>query len=132
MPLIKAVAFDKMNDIDLTIFGIDDDEEGMAKKIPSVESLPPLPPQPIAPPANCIKAQVPALNKESVSSLEDIRSIWLSARSPQEIAVQAATMPFGVWMDYVIKMTPKQVDIKGQIDMRAAFVNLGPPPKRPS
>lgn len=110
-----------MNDLDLSILGLDadgdDDQEISLCDIP----LP-------APPAKCtsLKMQLP----EKLSTLEDVRNIWLAARSPQEIALQAQTMPFGVWMDYMIKLTPKQLDVKGQIDMRAAFVNLGPPQKR--
>ena len=64
---------------------------------------------------------------QKIDSLDDIRNIWLSAREPAEIAAEATSMPFAIWIDYAIKLSPKQMKLSGQVDMRAAFMNLGPP-----
>jgi hypothetical protein len=107
-----------LEDLDLSIVGLDDDDEPC--KIPVPQGVP-------------AKLNTTSLSLENIEmlpaelgSLDEIRNIWLSARSPSEVSVQARTMPFGVWMDYAIKLSPKNVNVKGQFDIRAAFATLGP------
>ena len=116
-----------MEDLDLSILGLQKDScleeiEGSLEEINI--------PEPPDPPATRFNKELAVAVPQKLSTLEDIQNIWLSSRSPAEIAFQAQTMPFGVWMDYAIKLSPKKVDVKGQMDVRAVFANLGPAVKR--
>lgn len=62
-------------------------------------------------------------------SVDNILSIFQSAKQPTEILSYAKDCSTPVWLDWIIKLTPKKINHSGQIDLRAAFINLGPPQK---
>jgi hypothetical protein len=70
--------------------------------------------------------QVPAVPADPIT-LETALSIFQTAKTANEILAYANDCSTPVWLDWLIKLTPKQVNIKGQVDVRAAFLNLGPP-----
>jgi hypothetical protein len=69
------------------------------------------------------------LLKQPVESLEDVSKLFKAAKSAAEIYSYAQDCSTPVWLDWLVKLSPKQVKMSGQMDIRAAFVNLGPPRK---
>ena len=55
-----------------------------------------------------------------------IRAAFLAARSLDEVYMQAKGMHFITWLDYFIKMMPKEVQVKGSFDIRQMIAQLGP------
>jgi hypothetical protein len=106
-----------VDDLDLSIIGLEEDIEPC--RIPVPQGVP-------MSLTNSISLEDSENLPAEINSIDSIRELWLAARSPSEVAVQAKTMPFGVWMDYAIKLSPKNVNVKGQFDIRAAFASLGP------
>lgn len=77
-------------------------------------------------------SDLPAISPELEDkplSVDNILSIFQSAKQPTEILSYAKDCSTPVWLDWIIKLTPKKINHSGQIDLRAAFVNLGPPKK---
>jgi hypothetical protein len=68
-----------------------------------------------------------ALLREPVESLEDVAKLFKAAKSAAEVYSYAQDCSTPVWLDWLVKLSPKQVKMSGQMDVRAAFVNLGPP-----
>jgi hypothetical protein len=110
-----------MNDLDLSILGLETDEEEL--RIPVPQGCPSATSRSLK---NCVAVPLDMELPATLEGIDSIRHLWLSARSPSEVAVQAKTLPFGVWMDYAIKLSPKNVNVNAKIDMRAVFAKLGP------
>jgi hypothetical protein len=55
-----------------------------------------------------------------------IRAAFMAAKDPDEVLQQAKAMHFPVWLDYFIKMSPKEVQVKGQLDVRSLVAQMGP------
>lgn len=73
---------------------------------------------------------VPAKVDTSPSGIQararEIRAAFFNAKSVNEVAQQAAAMHFPVWLDYFIRMSPKEVEVKGQFDIRSLVAQMGP------
>jgi hypothetical protein len=65
-----------------------------------------------------------------VEDMSDLLQLFKVAKSPSEIYAYASDVPVPVWLDWFVKLSPKKVEMKGQMDVRAVFANLGPAAKR--
>jgi hypothetical protein len=58
------------------------------------------------------------------------RWAFIRAWDPEEVMIQAAALPFREWMDYFIKLSPKELQVKGHFEMRSLVAQLGPIERR--
>ena len=76
----------------------------------------------------------PALVNESSEWLSDplpvkldkIRELFLNSKSPTEVYAAASLMPISDWLDMVVKLSPKNVQITGGISFRHMLEEFGP------
>jgi hypothetical protein len=109
--------------------------EGEAATLVVGEDLAPLPPvASVASPSPALPAPSPSaspsiaeLLKQPVRTLEDIAAVFRSAMTPAKLMAYAQDCPTPIWLDWMIKLSPKQIKLDGKVDIRAAFINLGPP-----
>lgn len=57
--------------------------------------------------------------------LEKIRAAFLNAKTAREVTGMASVMAIGDWLDLVIKLSPKQVDVKA-LQITAVRIELPP------
>jgi len=69
-------------------------------------------------------ATIPALPDDL--SIDSIVEIFKMAKEPAQILGYAKDCSVPVWLDWLVKLSPKQVKLGGQVDIRAVFANLGP------
>lgn len=62
---------------------------------------------------------------------DKIRSIFLNAKRPVEVRAAAEFMPINQWLDWAVKMAPKQPDVQG-VRITAIRVELPPRDNQPS
>ncbi len=76
------------------------------------------------------EAPVPVKVDSSANGLQDrareIKAAFFNAKSLAEVGNLAKGMHFSVWLDYFVKMCPKEVQVKGQMDVRTLVAQLGP------
>ena len=70
------------------------------------------------------------LLRKPVEDMSDLLQLFKAAKSPSEVYAYASDVPVPVWLDWFVKLSPKKVEMKGQMDVRAVFANLGPAVKR--
>ena len=58
--------------------------------------------------------------------LEKIRSVLLNSKTADEIATEASMMPVGMWLDLVVKLMPKNIQVSGDINFQHMLADLGP------
>ena len=58
--------------------------------------------------------------------LDKIRAAFLNAKSPTEVQAAAWLMPIGDWLEMVVKLSPKNVQITGGISFRHMLEEFGP------
>ena len=58
--------------------------------------------------------------------LEKIRAAFLNAKRPGEVMAMAGTMAMAEWLELVIKLSPKNVQVSGGISFRHMLEELGP------
>lgn len=55
---------------------------------------------------------LPSLSETSEEEMDrqwlQIKQVFASAKTPEQVFALATTMPFGEWLDYMIKMMPKE------------------------
>lgn len=59
-------------------------------------------------------------------SVESVLQIFLNAKTESEIAGYASDCPVPVWLNWLIKLAPKRLDVDSRMDVRAIFATLGP------
>lgn len=83
---------------------------------------------PVAPPTAAPAASVVReILARPLDNLEDIAKVFRAAMTPAKLLAYAQDCSTPVWLDWMIKLSPKQMKVSGQMDIRAAFLNLGPP-----
>ena len=60
------------------------------------------------------------------AKLDKIRAAFLNAKSPTEVQTAAWLMPIGDWLEMVVKLSPKNVQITGGISFRHMLEEFGP------
>jgi hypothetical protein len=55
-----------------------------------------------------------------------IRATFLNGKTAAEVRKEAEVMPVGTWLDWAIKMAPKDVKVSGEINIAQIVANLGP------
>jgi hypothetical protein len=74
--------------------------------------------------------QIPVPASVPAGAISDIsrrhRWAFIQAWDPEDVLIQAAALPFREWMDYFIKLSPKELQVKGQFEMRSLVAQLGP------
>lgn len=58
--------------------------------------------------------------------LDKIRAIFLNAKTPTEVYAEASLLPIGDWLEMVVKLSPKNVQITGGISFRHMMEEFGP------
>lgn len=112
-----------------------DEKEGEAATLAVGEDLAPLPPtaSPMVSPSAAspsTPSPIAELLKQPVRTLEDIAAVFRSAMTPAKLMAYAQDCPTPIWLDWMIKLSPKQIKLDGKVDIRAAFINLGPPNRK--
>jgi len=74
----------------------------------------------------CSLEGVDTTNKGIQEMAQNVRAAFLSSKSPEEIRMFASGLPLMTWLDYFIKLQPKEVQVKGQFDIRQMIAQLGP------
>lgn len=57
---------------------------------------------------------------------EKICSAFFNAKSAEEVAAEAANMKIGVWLDWAVRMAPKNVKVTGEFNFQHLVADLGP------
>ena len=60
-----------------------------------------------------------------------IRAAFIAGKDPAEILQFARSLPPLMWLDYFIKLSPKEVEIKGSFDVRKMVAQMGPIQRKP-
>lgn len=60
------------------------------------------------------------------TKLDKIRAAFLNAKSPTEVQTAAWLMPIGDWLEMVVKLSPKNVQVTGDISFIHMLDTLGP------
>lgn len=60
------------------------------------------------------------------AKLDKIRAAFLNAKSPTEVHTAAWLMPIGDWLEMVVKLSPKNVQISGGVSFRHMLEEFGP------
>lgn len=81
-----------------------------------------VPPPPLAP---ALDGDANWQNDPVPVKLEKIRAAVLNARSAAEVTARAALIPIADWLDLVVKLSPKQIDVKS-MQITAIRVELPP------
>jgi hypothetical protein len=58
--------------------------------------------------------------------LQKVKESFIRARPLSEVQLYASTMSFKDWMDYVIKLLPKDIKIQGEVNFKHLVEELGP------
>lgn len=58
--------------------------------------------------------------------LDKIRALFLNSKTPTEVYAAASMMPIGDWLEMVVKLSPKNVQITGGISFRHMLEEFGP------
>ena len=66
------------------------------------------------------------LNDPVPVKLEKIRAAFLDAKTPQEVTLQASIMPLGDWLDMVVRLSPKNIQVQGAVSFKHMLEELGP------
>lgn len=54
------------------------------------------------------------------------KAAFLLGKAPEEIMLWAQTMPHRDWMDYFIRLAPKEIQVRGQYQIQSLVAQLGP------
>jgi hypothetical protein len=71
-------------------------------------------------------APVAQLLQKPIQGIEEIKDLFLAAKGSAEVYAYAADCSMPVWLDWMVKLSPKQMKVSGQLDHRAVFASLGP------
>jgi len=55
-----------------------------------------------------------------------IRSVFLRAKSPAQLFIEARNMSTGQWLDYAMKMAPKDLKVTAEFSFKHLLEELGP------
>lgn len=58
--------------------------------------------------------------------LQRVKETFIKARPLGDIQMIAGSMPFKDWMDYVVKLMPKDIKIQGEVNFKHLVAELGP------
>ena len=58
--------------------------------------------------------------------LDKIRAVFLNAKTPADVQMEAALMSVGDWLEMVVKLSPKDVKVSGGIAFRHMLADMGP------
>ena len=58
--------------------------------------------------------------------LDKIRAVFLNAKTPADVQMEAALMPVCDWLEMVVKLSPKDVKVSGGIAFRHMLADMGP------
>lgn len=100
-------------------------EEGLGDLLPEPSCTAARPAAPVPEVIDASPAGVQAKARE-------IRAAFMSAKSTEEVYHMAQAMSFPAWLDFFIKLSPKEVQVKGQMDIRQITAQLGPINRRAS
>ena len=93
-------------------------------------------------PSSAVAQTVPAHELEVVNTMaasptavqeasRSIRAAFIAGKDPAEILQFARSLPPLMWLDYFIKLSPKEVEIKGSFDIRKMVAQMGPIQRKP-
>lgn len=60
------------------------------------------------------------------SKWDKIRSVFMNAKGPQEVLLEAAAMDVREWLDWVCRMAPKKVEVQAEVSFKNMLEALGP------
>lgn len=60
------------------------------------------------------------------TKLEKIRAAFLNGKTAAQVAGEAALMPMGDWLELVVKLSPKNVQVSGAVSFKHMLEELGP------
>jgi len=84
-------------------------------------------------PTNRPAVQIVDLGPQAVQELSrKVKIAFLSAKSPEQVFVEAQAMSFATWLDTFIKLSPKELQVKGQFDVRSLMAQMGPIQRAPA
>ena len=58
--------------------------------------------------------------------LQKVKETFIKARPLADVQMIAGAMPFKDWMDYVVKLMPKDIKIQGEVNFKHLVAELGP------
>jgi hypothetical protein len=70
--------------------------------------------------------EVDVSSKNIYEAAQRVKAAFFASKRPEEIRLFAANLPLLTWLDYFIKLQPKEVQVKGQFDVRQMIAQLGP------
>lgn len=58
--------------------------------------------------------------------LDKIRAAFLNGKTAGEVEAEAARMHIGDWLELVVKLSPKNIQVKGDVSFRHMLEQMGP------
>jgi len=58
--------------------------------------------------------------------LEKIRASFLNAKTAAEVKMSASMMPLGDWLELVVKLSPKNIQLQADVSFKHMLAELGP------
>jgi len=55
-----------------------------------------------------------------------LKAAFLGSKSPEEIRMAASALPLMDWLDFAVRLMPKEVQMKGQFEVRSLVAQMGP------
>lgn len=108
-------------------------EEDIDFTAPSAAAIPQEGPVPSSAPAQNSSGDVSGLASADASLdlswpeyLQKVKESFIKARPLEDVKMIAAAMPFKDWMDYVVKLMPKDIKIQGEVNFKHLVAELGP------
>ena len=74
--------------------------------------------------------QLQATQPQSNLDIDGIIKLFQTAKAPGEILCYAKDCSVPVWLDWMVKLSPKKFSGSVNMDVRGVFANLGPVAKR--
>ncbi len=68
----------------------------------------------------------PSLDLSWPEYLQKVKETFIKARPLEDVRQFAAGMLFSDWMDYVIKLLPKDIKIQGEVNFKHLIAEFGP------
>ena len=79
-----------------------------------------------AAPVPAVPEQIDSTPAGLQTTAREIKAAFFAGKSVDEVFFHAQNMSFPAWLDFFIKLSPKEVQVKGQMDIRQLVGQMGP------